>query len=74
MDDALWQGAPARELTWAGLPGDDAAPAKQPSRPFPWLASFLAALSSFLFVAFIGMFLTSSVWFFTSRPAGLPLF
>jgi LCP family protein required for cell wall assembly len=54
VDDALWQGAPARELTWAGPPGDDAATAEQPSRPFSWLAPVLAALTSFVFVGFVG--------------------
>jgi LCP family protein required for cell wall assembly len=54
VDDALWQGAPGRELTWPGAGGYDATPAASAQRSVPWLGPILAAISSFFFVAFVG--------------------
>ena len=54
MDDALWQGAAARDLTWSTPPGYEAVPEAPPHRHIAWLGPLVAALSSFLFVAFIG--------------------
>jgi LCP family protein required for cell wall assembly len=54
VDDAVWQGAPARDLPWSVPPSYEAASDTQPRRQVPWLGPVIAALSSFLFVAFIG--------------------
>jgi LCP family protein required for cell wall assembly len=53
VDDALWQGVPARDLPWSES-SDEAAAAAASSRSLSWLRPLLAALSSFLFVGFIG--------------------
>ena len=34
----------------------------------------LPMVGGLVFAVLVGIWLTSSVWFFTSRPAGLPLF
>ncbi len=54
MDDALWRGASARDFRWSGAPDHEAASAAPSRRGFLWLGPLAAALSSFLFVAFVG--------------------